>query len=62
MLILTQVVLSLQLPFAIVPLVRLTNDPRRMGRFANPRWLAFLAWAVAALIISLNLKLLIGFI
>ena len=62
LLILTQVVLSLQLPFAIVPLVRLTNDPRRMGRFANSRWLAFLAWGVAALIISLNLKLLLGFI
>jgi manganese transport protein len=62
LLILTQVVLSLQLPFAIVPLVRMTGDPRRMGRFANPKWLAIVAWTVAGLIIALNLKLLLGFI
>jgi manganese transport protein len=61
LLILTQVVLSLQLPFAIVPLVGITNDARLMGSFANSRWLAYAAWVIAAVIISLNLKLLLSF-
>ena len=48
----------MQLLFAVVPLVRFTSDRAKMGSFVSPRWLATAAWAVAALIISLNLKLL----
>jgi manganese transport protein len=58
LLILSQVILSLQLPFAVVPLVRFTSDRTKMGAFVSPRWLSRLAWAVAALIIALNVKLL----
>jgi manganese transport protein len=58
LLILSQVILSLQLPFAVVPLVQFTSDPAKMGAFVNPRWLQALAWTIAALIIALNLKLL----
>jgi manganese transport protein len=58
MLILSQVVLSLQLPFAVVPLVRFTTDRKLMGELVAPRWVAVLAWTVAAIIIGLNTKLL----
>ncbi|MFL5338514.1 MAG: Nramp family divalent metal transporter [Geminicoccaceae bacterium] len=58
MLILSQVVLSLQLPFAVVPLVRFTTDRKLMGELVAPRWVAVLAWAVTAVIITLNIKLL----
>ena len=58
LLVLSQVVLSLQLPFAVVPLVRLTSDRRRMGALANPAWLTATAWVVAAIIIALNVTLL----
>lgn len=58
LLVLSQVVLSLQLPFAVVPLVAFTSNRRKMGEFVNPRWIKALAWATAALIISLNLKFL----
>ena len=58
LLILSQVVLSLQLSFAVVPLVWFTGSKAKMGRFANKRWLATLAWSVAALIAVLNLYLL----
>ena len=61
LLILSQVILSLQLPFAVVPLVRFTSDRTKMGSLVNPRWLSWLAWAVAALIIALNVKLLFDF-
>jgi manganese transport protein len=54
LLILSQVVLSLQLPFAVVPLIQFTNDRRRMGEFATPAAVRALAWAVAAAIIGLN--------
>ena len=54
----SQVVLSLQLPFAVVPLVSFTGDQRIMGRFATPRWLHRLAWAMAAVIVALNAGLL----
>jgi manganese transport protein len=57
LLILSQVVLSLQLPFAVVPLVMFTASRRKMGPFVAPRWLSGLAIAVAALIIALNAKL-----
>ncbi len=58
LLILSQVVLSLQLPFAVVPLVMFTSSRRLMGPFANPRWLSLLAWITAVVIIGLNLKML----
>jgi manganese transport protein len=54
LLVLSQVVLSLQLPFAIVPLIRFTSTPRIMGALASPLWLRRLAWAAALLIIGLN--------
>jgi manganese transport protein len=57
LLILSQVVLSLQLPFAVVPLVMFTSSRRKMGPFVAPRWLSALAMATAALIIALNAKL-----
>src|SRR5207253_79127 len=44
LIILSQVILSLQLPFAIFPLVMFTSDPSKMGPFANPGWLKALAW------------------
>ena len=56
LLVFSQVVLSLQLPFAVVPLVAFTSSRHKMGEFVNPRWIKALAWATAALIISLNLK------
>ena len=62
LLILSQVVLSLQLPFAVVPLVKFTSDRKLMGGFVNPAWLKCLAWTVSAVIIGLNLKLLYGFV
>jgi manganese transport protein len=58
LLILSQVILSLQLPFAVVPLVQFTSDRAKMGNLVNARWVSWLAWIVAALIIALNLKLL----
>jgi len=61
LLILTQVVLSLQLSFAVVPLVMFTTDRSKMGELASPLWLAVLAWAIAAAIVALNLKLLWDF-
>lgn len=54
LLIMSQVVLSLQLPFAIVPLVRFTSDRQLMGQFASPRWVRVAAWSAAAGIVSLN--------
>jgi manganese transport protein len=58
LLILSQVVLSLQLPFAIVPLVMFTADRGKMGELIAPRWLSALAALIAAIIIALNIKLL----
>jgi manganese transport protein len=58
MLVLSQVILSLQLPFAVVPLVLFTSDRRKMGEFASPAWVKVLAWITAAIIIVLNVKLL----
>ena len=54
LLVLSQVVLSLQLPFAIVPLIRFTSAHRIMGTFASPLWLRSLACAAALMIIALN--------
>ena len=58
LLILSQVVLSLQLPFAVFPLVMFTSDPHKMGPFANPWWVKALAWTVAVIIGTLNVWLL----
>jgi len=58
LLILSQVILSLQLPFAVFPLVMFTSDPTKMGRFVNPPWVKALAWTVAVIIGSLNIYLL----
>ena len=59
LLVLSQVILSMQLPFAVIPLVLFVSDKRKMGTFAISRpWVA-MAWAVAALIVVLNVKLLI---
>jgi manganese transport protein len=59
LLILSQVILSLQLPFAVFPLVSFTSDPAKMGRFVAPRWIRWLAWPVAFVIAALNVWLLI---
>ncbi|MEZ4647991.1 MAG: Nramp family divalent metal transporter [Candidatus Eisenbacteria bacterium] len=59
LLILSQVILSLQLSFAVVPLVRFTNDREKMGRFANSPRLRITAWVVTALILALNAYLLV---
>jgi manganese transport protein len=58
LIILSQVVLSLQLPFAVFPLVMFTSDPRKMGPFVNPPWVKALAWTVAVIIGALNVYLL----
>ena len=57
LLILSQIILSLQLPFAIVPLVHFTSDKLKMGSFANKLWVKTLAWITSAIIIGLNGKL-----
>jgi manganese transport protein len=58
LLILSQVILSLQLSFAVFPLVKFTSDRRRMGEFVNPGWLRATSWSVAGLIAGLNAYLL----
>lgn len=57
LLILSQVILSMQLGFAIVPLIHLTSDKSKMGEFANKPWVNILAWLIAGIIISLNANL-----
>ena len=56
LLLLSQVVLSLQLSFAVIPLVAFTSDRRKMGEFVSPPWLQALAWLTAAVIVLLNAK------
>jgi manganese transport protein len=58
LLILSQVVLSFQLPFAVIPLIQFTNDRKKMGEFANSRITAVIAWIVAAAILVFNGELL----
>lgn len=58
LLILSQVILSLQLPFAVFPLVQFTSERAKMGEFANPVWVKVLAWTVALVIAVLNVWLL----
>ncbi|AQZ48482.1 putative manganese transport protein MntH [Paenibacillus larvae subsp. larvae] len=57
----SQVVLSLQLPFAVIPLVLFTSDKRKMGEFTNPMWIKVLAWVSTAVIVALNVFL-VGYI
>ncbi|MGN7360789.1 Nramp family divalent metal transporter [Paenibacillus sp. SAF-054] len=60
LLILSQVILSLQLSFAVIPLVMFTGDKKKMGHHVAPRWLRILAWFIAIVIAVLNIYLLYG--
>jgi manganese transport protein len=59
LLVLSQVILSMQLPFAVIPLVQFVTDRRKMGQFVVRGWLRVLAWTAVSLIVALNLKLLV---
>lgn len=58
LLIFSQVVLSMQLSFAVIPLVWFTSDREKMGKFVNPIWLQILAWGISTIILGLNIYLL----
>ncbi|MDB6174650.1 MAG: natural resistance-associated macrophage protein metal ion transporter [Chthoniobacteraceae bacterium] len=58
LLIWSQVILSMQLGFAVIPLLLFTGNKKKMGQFVNPLWITLLAWTSAAVIVTLNLKLL----
>ena len=58
LLVFSQVILSMQLPFAVIPLVRFVSDRRKMGQFVIPGVVAAIAWVVASVIVILNVKLL----
>lgn len=62
LLIFSQVILSLQLGFAVIPLVLFTSDGQKMGEFVNPAWIKILAWLTASLIVLLNAKYVFDFI
>jgi manganese transport protein len=62
LLILSQVVLSLQLPFAVIPLVTMTASKTKMGPLVAPRWLTGIAAIIAAVIVVLNVKLVVDFV
>jgi manganese transport protein len=57
LLLLSQVILNMQLPFAVIPLIQFTNSRERMGNFANRVWVQILAWSAAALILVLDIWL-----
>jgi manganese transport protein len=59
LLVFSQVVLSMQLPFAVIPLVRFVSDRKKMGNFVTGPWLTGTAWLIAGLIVVLNVKLLV---
>ena len=59
LLVFSQVVLSMQLPFAVIPLVRFVSQRRLMGVLVAPRWLSTTAWIIAAVLVALNGKLLL---
>jgi manganese transport protein len=61
LLVFSQVVLSLQLSFAVIPLILFTNDRRKMGEFVNSGWVKVLAWLTAGIIVALNAKYLFDF-
>ncbi len=54
LIIFSQVVLSLQLPFAVIPLVMFTSNRKIMGEFVSPSWLKTAAWSIAAVIVGVN--------
>ncbi|MGG5818904.1 Nramp family divalent metal transporter [Falsiroseomonas sp. HW251] len=58
LLILSQVVLSMQLPFAVIPLMMFASDKARLGALVAPRWQVVLGWTIAAVIVVLNMKVL----
>ncbi len=60
LLILSQVILSIQLPFAVIPLIHFTSDRQRMGGFANKLWVKLLAWLTAFIIVGLNISLIVS--
>ena len=60
LLIFSQVILSLQLPFAVIPLIKFTSDPERMKAFANARWVKTVAWISAIIIVTLNARLVVS--
>ncbi len=62
LLILSQVILSLQLPFAVIPLIKFTSDKNTMGEFANGLWVQLLAWIAATIIVALNANLVMNVI
>ena len=62
LLIFSQVILSLQLSFAVIPLILFTGDRKKMGQFVNPLWIKALAWLTASIIVSLNVKFLWDFL
>lgn len=61
LLVLSQVILSMQLPFAIIPLVSFVTSKEKMGKFVVPMWMGILAWMVTSVIVILNVKLLFEF-
>jgi len=61
LLVLSQVILSMQLSFAVIPLVMFTSSRVKMGRFVNPLWITILAWTTGGIIVSLNVKYLLDF-
>jgi len=58
LLIFSQVILSMQLSFAVIPLVMFTGDKTKMGEFVNPRWVKIVGWTLAGAIALLNAYLL----
>jgi manganese transport protein len=59
LLVFSQVILSMQLSFAVIPLVWFTSDKAKMGKFVNPVWLTTLSWLISAVILGLNAYLLL---
>ncbi|MSR88357.1 MAG: divalent metal cation transporter [Candidatus Margulisbacteria bacterium] len=56
----SQVILSMQLSFAVIPLIHFTSERAKMGEFTNPLWIKVLAWGTAIIIVGLNLQFLWG--
>ncbi len=61
LLIFSQVILSLQLSFAVIPLIIFTSSRKKMGEFVNRLWIKILAWTTAGIIVALNVKYLMDF-
>ncbi len=61
LLVMSQVILSLQLSFAVIPLILFTSDRAKMGEFVTPLWMRVLAWSTATIIVGLNAKFLFDF-